>query len=103
MAASTMEAPAAKDAAKGEENAKPAEGAAEAPAKSGGLKQWLPLILAVALMPGLAFAMTHFVLLPKLQKAVAPGGKPGAAPAAETAAAESADKGKEGEGEKGKD
>lgn len=37
---------------------------------SGGLKAWLPLILTVALMPGLAYAMTAFVLLPKLKHAL---------------------------------
>jgi flagellar FliL protein len=37
-------------------------------ASSGGIKAWLPLIVMVLLMPALAFAMTNFVLLPKLQK-----------------------------------
>jgi flagellar FliL protein len=44
------------------------EGAAAAPAASGGLKAWLPLIIVVVLMPALAFGMTKFVLLPSLQK-----------------------------------
>lgn len=35
---------------------------------SGGFKAWLPLVLSVALMPVLAFAMTKFVLIPQLQK-----------------------------------
>ena len=40
-----------------------------APASStGGAKAWLPLILSIALMPALAFAMTKFVLIPQLQK-----------------------------------
>jgi len=39
--------------------------AAAAPSK---LAQWLPLISSVALMPVLAYAITTFVLLPKLQK-----------------------------------
>lgn len=49
-----------------------AESAAEAPpaAPSGGLKNWLPLILAVALMPVLAFGMTKFVLVPELQSSL---------------------------------
>src|ERR1700709_2539577 len=37
-------------------------------ASSGGIKAWLPLIVMVLLMPALAFAMTNFVLVPKLQK-----------------------------------
>jgi len=46
-----------------------AEGAQEAaPAPSGGgIKAWLPLILAVVLMPALAFGMTKFVIVPQLQ------------------------------------
>ena len=46
--------------------AAPAAGAAAAP--SGGFKAWLPLIIMVVLMPALAYAMTTFVLVPKLQK-----------------------------------
>lgn len=34
---------------------------------SGGAKAWLPLIVAVVLMPAVAYVMTTFVLLPKLQ------------------------------------
>ncbi len=47
-----------------------AEAAAQAksPAAAGGLKAWLPLIITVLLMPALAYAMTSFVLLPRLQK-----------------------------------
>ncbi len=41
--------------------------AAKAPA-SGGFKAWLPLIITVVLMPVLAYGMTNFVLLPRLQK-----------------------------------
>jgi flagellar FliL protein len=40
---------------------------AAAPA-SGGIKAWLPLIVMVLLMPALAYAMTTFVIVPKLQK-----------------------------------
>jgi len=79
-----MEAP---KGAKGEdakatdkEKAAADEKAAAAPAKASGLKAYLPLIIAVVTMPGLAFVTTHFVLLPKLEKAVA--GKVAAAPAA---------------------
>lgn len=42
--------------------------AATAPAASGGMKAWLPLIITVVLMPVLAYGMTNFVLLPRLQK-----------------------------------
>lgn len=45
-----------------------AAGVAAAPAAaSGGIKAWLPLIVSVVAMPLLAFAMTRFVLLPRLQ------------------------------------
>jgi flagellar protein FliL len=70
--------------------AAPAAGAAAAP--SGGFKAWLPLIIMVVLMPALAYAMTTFVLVPKLQKglgisAAAPAsGTTGAKPKKEVAA-----------------
>src|SRR5712692_6608848 len=52
----------------GKEEAKPdAQPAASAP---GGLKAWLPLILTVILMPVLAYAMTTYVLLPKLRSSM---------------------------------
>ena len=71
----------------------PAEDAAETPqatgnaaASSGGIKAWLPLIIMVLLMPALAYAMTSFVIVPKLKKGlggstasaatVEPGAKP---------------------------
>jgi flagellar basal body-associated protein FliL len=49
-----------------------------APSISSGIKAWLPIILSVALMPALAFAMTKFVLIPQLRnslnvKAATPG------------------------------
>jgi len=68
MPAKPMEPPkpAAADAAKGAE-AKPA---AEAGAKKGGLGAWLPLIAALVLMPAIAYAMTTFVLVPKLKKSL---------------------------------
>src|ERR1700722_3573708 len=77
----------------GREDAKaPAEGAAPAaaaPAAAGGIKAWLPLIVAVVLMPALAYATTKFVLLPKLEKSLNPTGAAAAsAPGAEPAAAE---------------
>lgn len=36
--------------------------------KSGGGNAWLPLIITLVTMPALAYGMTTFVLLPKLQK-----------------------------------
>jgi flagellar FliL protein len=43
---------------------------ASSPASGGGLKAWLPLLLTVLLMPALAYVMTSFVLVPKLQKSL---------------------------------
>lgn len=55
-----------------EKHAAPAEGAAAAPgAAAPAWQAWLPLIVAVVLMPVLAFALTSFVLVPRLQKALA--------------------------------
>ena len=68
--------------------AAPAE-AAPAPG-GGGLKSWLPLILAVVLMPALAFGMTKFVIVPQLQKSLGIKGS------AEGAHSEHAKKGAEG-------
>ena len=50
----------------------PAESAADATgsASGGGAKGWLPLILAVVLMPALAFGMTKFVIVPELQSSL---------------------------------
>ena len=49
-----------------------APAATPAPAMSGpasaGFKSWLPLVVTVAVMPVLAYAMTQFVLVPRLQK-----------------------------------
>lgn len=65
-----------KGAAKGgaAESAAPAAAQASSP-----VKDWLPLILAIVLMPVLAYATTTYLLLPKLQKAVGGGGEPAAA------------------------
>jgi flagellar FliL protein len=67
------------------EAAAPASASAgEKPAKSsGGMGAWLPLIVMIVLMPALAFAMTNFVIVPKLQKGL------GVSPAPSTAAASS--------------
>lgn len=63
-----------------EEAAAPAAAAsAAAPAASGGIKAWLPLIVMIVLMPALAFAMTNFVLVPKLQKGLGISGASAAA------------------------
>ena len=73
-----------REEAKGAESAKSAEvkspeAKADPPAPSGaGFKAWLPLAVAVVTMPALAYATTHFVLLPKLERELAQG-KPGAA------------------------
>lgn len=70
------------------ESAANAEAAATATAASGGgLKAWLPLIVTIVLMPALAYGMTLFVLLPKLQK-----GMGIAAPAATTGEGEHGEK-----------
>ena len=58
-------------AANGAAAAAAAAGAA-APAKSSALAAWLPLILALVLMPVLAWATMNFLVLPKLKKALAP-------------------------------
>ena len=39
---------------------------APAPAASGGLKAWLPLLVTIVVMPVLAFATTKFLILPKV-------------------------------------
>jgi flagellar basal body-associated protein FliL len=53
-----------------EEKKPEAAAPAEAAPKSGGMGAFLPLILAVVLMPALAFGMTKFVLVPQLQKSL---------------------------------
>ncbi len=63
------------------ENGKPpAEDKADPPppASGGGFKAWLPLAVAAVAMPALAYATTHFVLLPKLERGLAQG-NPGVA------------------------
>ena len=62
---------------KGDGAAAGAAGAAGA-APAGGFKAWLPLLLTIVLMPVLAYGLTTFVLLPKLQKGM---GGPAAEPA----------------------
>lgn len=80
---------------KGEKHAEAAPSAAT-PAAAPGMKAWLPLIAAVVLLPAIAYGVTTFILLPKLQQGL--GLKPAAsahgAPAAgghgEAASAEGA-------------
>ena len=78
--------------AKEQEPASPtaASAASPAPAAGGGFKAWLPLLVTVLLMPVLAFAMTQFFLVPRMQKAL---GITAAARSPESPATES--KGKE--------
>lgn len=49
-----------------EEAARPAEAAPAAAAPKGG-KVWMPLIANIILMPAIAYAVTTFVLIPKIQ------------------------------------
>ena len=72
--------------------------AAPASAKSGGFKAFLPLAITIVLMPAAAWAMTQFVLIPKLQKSlgIAPAHRaesPGNATEASASGKEGADKG----------
>jgi flagellar basal body-associated protein FliL len=53
-----------------EENKEAAAPAPPAAAAGGGTKAWLPLILVVVLMPGLAYLTTSFVLVPKLKRSL---------------------------------
>lgn len=64
------------------ETGAPAAGAGAAKGGKGALLAWLPLGLAVVLMPALAFATTNFLLIPKLRKELGLTGAPAAAAAA---------------------
>lgn len=71
MANTTLESRGGREPAPdAEENASDA-GQANEPKSSGGFKPWLPLVIALVTMPLLAYATTRFVLLPKLQHALA--------------------------------
>ena len=59
----------------------PAETPALASNTSGAIKAWLPLIITILFMPALAYGMTVFVLLPRIQTGLGIS-----APAAETSA-----------------
>lgn len=62
--------------------------ATDVPSAGGGAKAFLPLAITVVLMPALAWALTTYVLIPKVQQSL--GGTPVAAaePAAEHGAAD---------------
>jgi flagellar basal body-associated protein FliL len=68
------------------ESAPTEEGAATAASNaapsSGGAGSWLPLIVMMVLMPALAYAMTTFVIVPKLQKGLGGESSTGKASAA---------------------
>jgi flagellar FliL protein len=81
------------------ETGAPAAAAGAAKGGKGALMAWLPLGLAVVLMPALAFATTNFLLIPKLRKELGLTGAPAAAAAAapaEAGAAPAATHGAEG-------
>ncbi len=68
-----------------EDAAAPAETPAPASNTGGAIKAWLPLIITVLLMPALAYGMTVFVLLPRIQTGLgitAPAAESGAKPKA---------------------
>ena len=79
-----MAAPAAEKPA---DAAKPAEAAANG-AGGGGIKAMMPLILNIVLMPAIAFAMTQFVILPKLNSKAATGAHGDSGAAGDEAAAD---------------
>ncbi|MEI6565920.1 MAG: hypothetical protein WCR20_04555, partial [Verrucomicrobiota bacterium] len=61
MAAPRTDAPKAEETG---DSSAPPPASASAPK----LAQWMPLLCSIALMPVLAYAVTTFILLPKLQK-----------------------------------
>jgi flagellar FliL protein len=71
------------DADKGDKRPEGGAGADAAPAaKAGGMQAWLPLIIAITVLPVVSYAVTTFVLLPKLQKGLGLAPAAAAAPAA---------------------
>ncbi len=90
------------DAGRGEAKSGEAEGgqakAAEA-SSGGGIKSFLPLIIAVVVMPVLAYVTTNFLILPKIKAAM--GSSSGATASAENVKPEGEKKeGEKKEGEK---
>lgn len=72
----------------------PADGATAV--EGGGGNPWVPVIAVIVMLPVLSFAMTQFVLIPKIKAAV--GADAAAAPAEEHAKGENGDGRAEGEG-----
>jgi flagellar FliL protein len=70
------------DTGKGDEEKTAATAAPSAPAQGGGggIAAWLPLVLAVVLMPVVAYVITSSILVPQLRKGIS-GGTQAAAPA----------------------
>jgi len=60
------------------EESRPAAEAAPAPAPAKGGGSWVPLIANILLMPAIAYGLTTFVLLPKLQGGKTAAGEHGA-------------------------
>ncbi len=62
------------DTRKGRQEEAPAEAASPAPEEvkppAPSSNPWLPLLVTVAVMPALAFAMTRFVLIPQMKRAL---------------------------------
>jgi flagellar protein FliL len=82
----------------GAEGADSAEAVEAAPKAAGGFKAWLPLIIAVLAMPGLAFVTTRFVILPRMTRALSNSNSSAAAETASSSssAASSSDSDKTG-------
>jgi flagellar FliL protein len=73
--------PAADEAAdKAAKSDAPPEKADAPPPTPGGFMAWLPLVVMIVLMPVLAFAMTRFVLAPRLVRALSAGEQADAEP-----------------------
>jgi flagellar FliL protein len=73
-----------------QEDAAAVEAPAPAPKSGGGFMAWLPLIVTILLMPALAYGMTVFVLLPRIQTGLgmtAPAAETGAKPKANASGA----------------
>ncbi|MGN6387258.1 MAG: flagellar basal body-associated FliL family protein [Verrucomicrobiota bacterium] len=65
MAANRLEAMKAPEEARNGQDK--VQAGASAGGSGGGMKSWLPLILNIVLMPVIAYGITNFVLLPKIQ------------------------------------
>jgi flagellar FliL protein len=61
----------------GPDSVSPAPAPILPPAPGGALRAWLPLVITVLAMPVLAYAMTTFVLVPKLRSSLAAAGESG--------------------------